>query len=114
VAVPSRLWLVTAAPFAVVGSIVDEYGLRAGLNCPFASWSLGLAGSFERVAAAGELGWGGLVGSPEADRSSIAGGRRSRSRRPPAMVRHASSCSVCWRTVSESNQSALRAIALRG
>jgi hypothetical protein len=58
--VPSRLWLVTAAPFAVVGSIVDEYGLRAGLNCPFASWSLGLAGSVARVDAASELAWSEL------------------------------------------------------
>ena len=58
--VPSRLWLVTAAPFAVVGSLVDEYGVRMGLDCPFASWSLGLLGSFERVDAAGELAWAGL------------------------------------------------------
>jgi hypothetical protein len=58
--VPSRLWLVTAAPFAVLGSIVDEYGLRAGLNCPLASWSLGLAGSVARVDAASELAWSEL------------------------------------------------------
>lgn len=58
--VPSRLWLVTTAPFAVVGSLVDEYGVRASLNCPFASWSLGFAGSFARVEAAGELAWSEL------------------------------------------------------
>jgi hypothetical protein len=58
--VPSRVWIVTASPFAVVGSLVDEYGVRTGLDCPFASWSLGVLGSFERVAAAGELAWAGV------------------------------------------------------
>jgi hypothetical protein len=58
--VPSRLWLVTAAPFAVVGSLVDEYGVRAGLDCPFGAWSLDLAGSFERVHADSQLASAGL------------------------------------------------------
>jgi hypothetical protein len=57
---PDRLWLVTAAPFAVVSSLVDQYGLRGSLNLPFNSWSLGLDGSFYRVYAAGEDAWAGL------------------------------------------------------
>jgi hypothetical protein len=57
---PSRTWLVTAAPFAVIGSLVDDYGVRGSLNCPFASWSLGVGGSFDRVYAAGENAWAGL------------------------------------------------------
>jgi hypothetical protein len=57
---PERLWLVTAAPFAVVGSLVDQYGARGSLNFPFESWSFGIDGSLSRVYAAGEDAWAGL------------------------------------------------------
>jgi hypothetical protein len=56
---PSRLWQVSAAPFVVVGSLVDDYGVRATLNCPVRSWAFGLAGSVDHVAAAGEIALAG-------------------------------------------------------
>ena len=57
---PSQAWLVTAAPFAVVGSLVDDYGVRGSLNYPFASWAFALGGSLDRIYAAGENAWAGL------------------------------------------------------
>ncbi|MEO8846781.1 MAG: hypothetical protein ABI591_19170 [Kofleriaceae bacterium] len=65
---PGRRWLLSGAPFVVVGSLVDEYGLRASLDCPLATWSMGFGGSFERVDAAGELAWAG-IGRISASRS---------------------------------------------
>ncbi|HEU4729635.1 MAG TPA: hypothetical protein VFT22_17185 [Kofleriaceae bacterium] len=57
---PDRTWYVTVAPHAIVGSLVDELGVRGDLVLPFAAWSLGAGGSFDRVSAGGELAWAGI------------------------------------------------------
>lgn len=53
-------WRISAAPHAVLGSLVDELGVRGSLDLPVARWSLGLGGSLDRVRAAGVAAWGGL------------------------------------------------------
>ena len=50
----------TAAPHAVIGNLVDEVGVRAGVGWPVWHGDLDLLGSFDRVWANGEKAWAGL------------------------------------------------------
>jgi hypothetical protein len=50
----------SVAPFAVVGTLVDELGVRGSFDVPLAAWSIGLGGSVEHVDAGGEQAWAGL------------------------------------------------------
>lgn len=67
---PEHTWYATAAPHAIVGSLVDAYGVRGSLDLPVAAWSLGVGGSFDRISAGGELAWAG-IGRISASRSAF-------------------------------------------
>jgi hypothetical protein len=57
---PNHSWYATAAPHAIVGSLVDELGVRGSVDLPLAAWSFGFGGSFDRVSAGGELAWAAI------------------------------------------------------
>ena len=50
----------TLAPHVIIGSLVDETGVRAGVGFPLWRGDLDLDGSFDRVWANGERAWAGL------------------------------------------------------
>jgi hypothetical protein len=52
---------VTAVPHAIIGSLVDEYGLRGTVSIPFLTCAFDLGGSVDRVYAVATSTWAGLA-----------------------------------------------------
>ncbi|MBL9015753.1 MAG: hypothetical protein JNL83_16330 [Myxococcales bacterium] len=76
-AVLARLpWSFDVAPHAVVGTLTDEVGVRAGVHVPVLRWQLGLGGSVDRVTAGVATAWAGL-GRVSASRSFLTRWRTS-------------------------------------
>jgi hypothetical protein len=53
-------WRLTAVPHVVVGSLVDQLGLRGSFEIPLWAWRFDLGGSFDRVWAGGAQAWAGM------------------------------------------------------
>ena len=53
-------WRLTATPHAIVGSLVDELGLRGSFEVPLFGWRFDLGGSLDRVWAGGAQAWAGM------------------------------------------------------
>lgn len=57
---PARSLRANVAPHVIVGSLVDQVGVRANLGAPIARWHVDLGGAFDRVYANGERAWAGI------------------------------------------------------
>jgi hypothetical protein len=58
---PGHSLRVTAVPHAIIGSLVDEYGLRGTASIPLFTCDFDLGGSIDRVYAVATSTWAGLA-----------------------------------------------------
>jgi hypothetical protein len=63
-------WSFSLAPHAVIGTLTDELGVRAGVHFPVRRWQLGIGGSVDRVTAGVAAAWAS-AGRVSANRSFL-------------------------------------------